>query len=673
MYAQNQCAPVGWATQNGGTTGGGNATPVTVTTLADLISAANSSGAKVIYVSGTMGAGVSTRIKVSSNKTIFGLPGATIKGGFDVKSVNNVIIRNLKIQGPGSVDVDGVDCISIDNATNVWLDHLDIYDGQDGNLDVVNGSSYVSITWCKFRYTSASQNHQFCNLIGNSDSKTTDRGKLKVTFQYNWWAEGVRERMPRVRFGQVHIVNNLFTSTGNNQCVRAALEANLLIESNVFRGVNKPIDLYENDFTAVTVRNNSFISTSGGTTGSGTAFTPSYTLSITPVANVESMVRGGAGATLSNANCSDTDPNDLPTVSLTSPAANATFTAPATVAISANAADADGTVSKVEFYNGSTLLGSDVSSPYSFSWTNVAAGTYSITAKATDNDGAVTTSSARSITVTTVVGNQSPTVSLTSPAANATFTAPATVAMSANAADSDGTVSKVEFYNGSTLLGSDATSPYSFSWTNVAAGTYSITAKATDDDGAVTTSSARSITVTIVTSGSDINGPACGTTNQTLTYQLNSALLVNATTLNWWYTGSAQSISPAATGSASLKTGTYFSSGDVCVGVNYSVSPYYKQYCKSVIVCNARFADDNLENEISTSVYPNPSTGLFMLNTQKEIASVEIKNLLGEQVEKYTVNGTYLEFGAGLSSGNYAAVVRYRDGGTDVLKIFKTE
>ncbi|QMU31024.1 DUF4082 domain-containing protein [Adhaeribacter radiodurans] len=92
--------------------------------------------------------------------------------------------------------------------------------------------------------------------------------------------------------------------------------------------------------------------------------------------------------------------NPAPTVAITSPANGATFTAPASITINANAADTSpGTVSKVDFYNGTTLLGTDVSSPYSFAWSNVAAGTYSLTARATDNGGTTTTSAAVSITV----------------------------------------------------------------------------------------------------------------------------------------------------------------------------------------------------------------------------------------------------------------------------------
>ncbi|WP_245641782.1 glycoside hydrolase family 48 protein [Nonomuraea candida] len=106
-----------------------------------------------------------------------------------------------------------------------------------------------------------------------------------------------------------------------------------------------------------------------------------------------------ASFSVNGVTCGDTGPGTAPTVSLTSPTAGQRFTAPATVPIAANAADADGTVSKVDFYQGSTLLGTDTSSPYNYSWTNVAAGSYSITARATDNSGLVTTSAPVGITV----------------------------------------------------------------------------------------------------------------------------------------------------------------------------------------------------------------------------------------------------------------------------------
>lgn len=87
-------------------------------------------------------------------------------------------------------------------------------------------------------------------------------------------------------------------------------------------------------------------------------------------------------------------PAGFPIVSITAPANDAVFTSPATINISANASDPDGTISKVEFYNGAVKLGEDASSPYTYSWTNVGAGSYSITAIATDNSGNKTTSAA---------------------------------------------------------------------------------------------------------------------------------------------------------------------------------------------------------------------------------------------------------------------------------------
>ena len=193
-----------------------------------------------------------------------------------------------------------------------------------------------------------------------------------------------------------------------------------------------------------------------------------------------------------------TAPNLPPIVSLSAPAA--TFTAPANITLTASATDSDGTISKVEFYQGTTLLGTVTASPYSFNWNNVGAGNYALTAKAVDNSGAVTTSSVVTLTVNPPA-NLAPSASLTAPANNAVFTAPANITINANASDSDGTVAKVEFYNGTTLLGTDTTAPYSFNWTNVAAGNYALTIKATDDRGAMTTSSVVNITVSAPSSG----------------------------------------------------------------------------------------------------------------------------------------------------------------------------
>jgi len=185
--------------------------------------------------------------------------------------------------------------------------------------------------------------------------------------------------------------------------------------------------------------------------------------------------------------------NPAPTVAITSPVNDAVFTTPANITITADAADANGSVAKVDFYLNNILLGSDETSPYSFAWNNAPAGVHTLTTKATDNEGIVTTSKPVTVFVA-APNNTAPTVTVTSPTTSSNFTTPATVTINANVTD-DGSVYKVEFYNGTTLLGTDFTSPYSYTWSGVAAGTYSITVKATDNGKLITTSEAISILV----------------------------------------------------------------------------------------------------------------------------------------------------------------------------------
>ncbi|HEX5874779.1 MAG TPA: LamG-like jellyroll fold domain-containing protein, partial [Pyrinomonadaceae bacterium] len=97
------------------------------------------------------------------------------------------------------------------------------------------------------------------------------------------------------------------------------------------------------------------------------------------------------------------------------------------------------------------------------------------------------------------VSNNAPTVTITDPLNNTTFSAGANVVIDATATDSDGAVDKVDFYHGTTLLGTDTVAPYTFVWGTVSAGVYAVTAKATDDAGGVTISSA--VTVNVLASG----------------------------------------------------------------------------------------------------------------------------------------------------------------------------
>jgi hypothetical protein len=189
--------------------------------------------------------------------------------------------------------------------------------------------------------------------------------------------------------------------------------------------------------------------------------------------------------------------NSPPSVGLTQPAAGAAFTAPATIAIAADAADSDGTIAKVEFFSGATKLGEDAAAPFGYDWTNVPAGSYSISARATDDLGAQTTSAPRTVSVSAPTINQPPTAAITSPAAGATFKRRANVVISATAGDPDGRVTRVEFYtgDGAVLLGQDTTSPYSYNWKNAPSGSQVLRVKAYDNGGAVTTSAPVGITI----------------------------------------------------------------------------------------------------------------------------------------------------------------------------------
>ncbi|GAA4274813.1 hypothetical protein GCM10022258_41090 [Aquimarina gracilis] len=196
--------------------------------------------------------------------------------------------------------------------------------------------------------------------------------------------------------------------------------------------------------------------------------------------------------------------NQPPEVSITSPNEGETFSAGSTINISASASDPDGSITRVQFYQGTTLLSEDTSAPYSYSWTNVSAGSYSIIAKAYDDKGASTTATI-AITVTGTGGNELPSVSITSPQNGDSFSAGTAITISANASDVDGTINKVEFFDGEVLLGEDTTAPYNYNWNNAATGSHTINVKATDNENGV---GSTSVSIEITGTGGSCTAPA---------------------------------------------------------------------------------------------------------------------------------------------------------------------
>ena len=316
---QEPCKPIGWATRTGRTgaafdvTGGGDIAPIVVTTFADLKTYASDGQARVIHIDGTLGAGWSgssgDRLEIKSNKTIIGLrPGTQLKAAIHISGASNVILRNIVIRGPGSNEDQAWDNINIEGSSkNIWVDHCEFWDGQDGNADVVKGADTVTFTWNIFGYALSGHPHNLSNLIASSDSEPESDGKLDITFMFNWW-KAAMERQPRCRYGYIHVVNNLYTSDSSVGASKLGVTngymCNVRTENNHFISQAEPIDLGKQAGTGSVQESvgNLFESCSGNQKGSGTAFTPPYEYKsfMVSASEVKALVQKNAGATLAS-------------------------------------------------------------------------------------------------------------------------------------------------------------------------------------------------------------------------------------------------------------------------------------------------------------------------------------------------------------------------------------
>ncbi|OOG68050.1 Ig-like domain-containing protein [Algoriphagus sp. A40] len=190
-------------------------------------------------------------------------------------------------------------------------------------------------------------------------------------------------------------------------------------------------------------------------------------------------------------------PNQSPTISLSKPTAGQIFIKGVNpVELVANAQDPEGKIKQVEFYNGTTLLAKVTAAPYSYNWTTIQNGNYSVSAKVIDQGDLSATSSSVNFTVKDPATNQAPTVSLSSPTAGQVFIKGVNpVQLVANAQDPEGKIKQVEFYNGTNLLATVTTAPFSYNWTTIQNGNYTVSAKVIDQENVSATSSAVSFIV----------------------------------------------------------------------------------------------------------------------------------------------------------------------------------
>jgi pectate lyase len=202
-----------------------------------------------------------TMIFIGSNTTIIGLPGAKVIGAnFMVSKVDNVIVRNLRFQDahdcfPLWDPTDGstgnwnsaYDNASIIGATHVWFDHNTFTDAgnpdsnqplyfgrpfqvHDGELDITKAADLVTASYNVFT------NHDKTMLIGSTNTPGVDVGKLRVTLHHNEY-DGVGQRAPRVRFGQVDVYNNLYrvpAADGYSYSWGVGVQSAIYAENNFF-------------------------------------------------------------------------------------------------------------------------------------------------------------------------------------------------------------------------------------------------------------------------------------------------------------------------------------------------------------------------------------------------------------------------------------------------------
>ncbi|PJJ60806.1 pectate lyase family protein [Hymenobacter chitinivorans] len=247
---------VGFAGENGGTTGGAGGRTVAATTLAELTEYAKSKEPLIITIAGTISGGTEgASVRVASNKTLLGV-GKTgfLEGvGLTISDQRNIIVQNLRFtmstvtntkindEKRPQVAVNDGDCITIQGASqNLWFDHCEFFnldpvaqpnqDLYDGLIDAKGASAYITISWCYFH------DHHKCHLIGNSDK---DAGDRKVTFHHNYYSN-ITERVPVYRFGTGHVFNNYYKhvyGTGVNSRMGACLR----VEQNYFEDTKNPI------------------------------------------------------------------------------------------------------------------------------------------------------------------------------------------------------------------------------------------------------------------------------------------------------------------------------------------------------------------------------------------------------------------------------------------------
>jgi pectate lyase len=303
---------MGFATVDGGTTGGAGGAVVTPTTLAELKQyAENKTTPYIIRVtkefnsgqpvsidgSGFISSGGATKttyasiIRLGSNKTVVGIGTAAFfnRVGIVIQFQSNIIIRNITftmkdvpITNNGENKVVGLvngvattlsdpDCIGIQaddtsqseasqTSKHIWIDHCEFYnedpsvmtnvDRYDGLIDGKNNSTDITISWCYFH------DHHKASLMGHGNSDNYDR---RITYSHNYF-KNIASRLPLIRFGKCHLLNNYMITSENG--ANARINSDIYVEGNRFEASKKPVFGKVSENGAATFAGNQWLSCS---------------------------------------------------------------------------------------------------------------------------------------------------------------------------------------------------------------------------------------------------------------------------------------------------------------------------------------------------------------------------------------------------------------------------
>lgn len=278
-----------------------------------------------------------------------------------------------------------------------------------------------------------------------------------------------------------------------------------------------------------------------------------------------------------------------------------------------------------------------------------------------------------------LLNNQPPFISVAAPYPGQVF-ANTPLLFWVNVSDPDGNdpyvpnIVWVKFYADGNLLFTDYTDVYQFTNLILTPGAHVLKAVVQDLGGA-TSESVFNVNAVLP---SDIEGPACINTTPVV-YTLSVSNQANATGHNWWL--NAQNASINSTNQAQFQVTVQPShpgaqvSGQLCVGVNYNQSPWYKQFCRNISSCAGRIAafEETAVANTGLIIAPNPSAEEFVITPAKSVSSLKVLNSQGKEVYSITKieKSASVSLGTSLPSGIFQLLIRYEDGSDEIQKLVK--